>query len=172
MEANLQDFKPETPTAPSVIGFMWNDFSVARGESHFEYDPTRAFVYGENPTRFLLATSSTPAHRIQAVFRGHQHATIPNSMMRRLKAGRGVYRHWQEADSLAHRDAEPAALARIIETGEERRIPSGSVWTFNVAPDSVYGEAVGFDFDTFGILTVAESFEDWRLRVVNQNIRQ
>jgi hypothetical protein len=88
-------------------------------------------------------------------------------MMRRLKASRGIYRHWQDTDSLGDLKAAPAELATKIEVSQERRLPPQSVWTFNVSPDSVYGEGCDFSFDTFGIVTLASRFEDWRLRVVN-----
>lgn len=172
MQKSLLDFQPDSPTSPSVIGFMWNDFSVVRGEPQFDFDPGRAFVYGESTTKLILKESSGQARRIQAVFRAHQHATIMNGMMRRLMAGHGVYRHWQETDSLGLLEADPSVLAGKIETGPERAIPPSSVWTFNVAPDSVYGDACGFAFDTFGILTPAAKFEDWKLKVVNQTIRR
>jgi hypothetical protein len=171
MESALLDFQPQTPTSPSVIGFMWNDFSVVRGEPQFDFDPGRAFVYGESATRFILRQHSG-IRRIQGVFRAHQHATILNGMMRRLKASHGVYRHWQENDSLGLMNAEIPLLARKLEISEERAIPPLSVWTFNVSPDSVYGHACDFSFDTFGILTTASAFEDWRLRVVNQTIHK
>ena len=172
IDSTLLDFQPDTPTSPSVIGFMWNDFSVVHGEPQFEFDPGRAFVYGENTSRYLMRRLSSPSRRIQAVFRAHQHASILNSMMRRLKAGHGVYRHWQENDSIGMLDADVPAIAKKIDISEERSIPSGSVWTFNVAPDSVYGEACDFSFDTWGILTVAKDFKDWKLRVANQTVRK
>jgi hypothetical protein len=46
-------------------------------------------------------------------------------------------------------------------------VPANSVWTFNVSPDSVYGDGCEFSFDTFGILTTAQSVDDWKLRVIN-----
>ena len=88
-------------------------------------------------------------------------------MMRRLKASRGVFRHWQDDDSLELLDADETRLAKNLERSGERSIAPNSVWTFNVAPDSVYGEGCAFDFDTFGILKVAERFEDWKLAVTN-----
>ena len=91
-------------------------------------------------------------------------------MMRRLKAGQGVFRHWQEGDSIKLLDAGEAVLKGKIEHSEERHLVANSVWTFNVAPDSVYGEGCDFGFDTFGILTTARTFEEWKLRVVNLNI--
>ena len=91
-------------------------------------------------------------------------------MMRRLKAAHGVYRHWQDTDSVGLLDADVPVLEKKIEASPERSIPPLSVWTFNVAPDSVYGEACNFSFDTFGIVTTAPSFADWKLKVVNQTI--
>jgi hypothetical protein len=172
MDSTFLDFQPESPTVPSVIGFMWNDFSVVRGEPGFDFDPGRASIYGESTTKYLLNEFSSGRQRIQAVFRAHQHATILNPMMRRLKAGHGIYRHWQETDSLGLANADPSLLSRRLEVSEDRPIPPQSVWTFNVVPDSVYGEACDFWFDTFGILTLKESAADWRLRVVNQTTRK
>lgn len=167
----LKDFRPESPTEPAVLGFMWNDFSVVAGEPDLAIDPGRAFVYGPTVTRLLLEQASTPRRRVHAVFRAHQHANTLTPMMRRLKASRGVFRHWQETDALEWLAADPAALAARLETAEERPVPPGSVWTFNVSPDSVYGEGCDFDFDTFGILMTAAAVEDWRLRVVNLPVR-
>jgi hypothetical protein len=171
MEGTLVDFQPESPTVPAVIGFMWNDFSVVRGEPRFDFDPGRAFIYGESTTRYLLRESSGKKRRLQAVFRAHQHATVLNGMMRRLKVGHGIYRHWQETDSAAFLEAELPVVAQKIDLSEERSVPPGSVWTFNVVPDSVYGEALDYSFDTFGILTTGKNLSDWKLRVVNQTIR-
>jgi hypothetical protein len=170
MDSTLTDFQPDTPTSPAVIGFMWNDFSVVHGEAEFDYDPGRAFIYGENPTKVVLAEGSGSVRQLRAIFRAHQQATILNSMMRRLIPGHGVYRHWQETDSVSMLNSDPAAIAKNIDLSEERRVPLYSVWTFNVVPDSVYGEALNYSFDTFGMLTMATSFDDWRLRVINQNI--
>lgn len=160
--AELQD-----PTAPTVLGFMWNDFSVISSEPHFAVDPGRAFIFGKAATQFILQSASTSEHRVQAVFRAHQHAGQLTPVMRRLVAGRGVYRHWQDNDSTALLEAPPREIAKHLEHSEVRAIPTGSVWTFNVGADSAYGEGCGFTFDTFGILTTAPAFEDWRLRVVN-----
>ena len=167
---NWRDFQPESPVAPSVIGFMWNDFTVLAGEPQFAVDPGRAFVYGARWTQFLLRSASTPTRRVQAVFRGHQQAPRLNPMMRRLIASRGVFRHWQTNDGPALLDAPIPELEKILERAEVRALPPGSVWTFNVSPDSVYGEGCGFTFDAFGLLKTARDFADWRLQVVNQPV--
>jgi hypothetical protein len=78
-----------------------------------------------------------------------------------------VFRLWQTADSAALKNATISQLSKVLERDEVRSIPPGSVWTFNVSPDSVYGEGCGYSFDAFGILKIARNFSDWRLRVVN-----
>ena len=88
-------------------------------------------------------------------------------MMRRLKASLGVFRHWQDNDGLTHAEADEPKLRSLLETAAQRPIPPGSVWTFNVSPDTYYGEGCNYNFDTIGILKLAERFEDWRLRVIN-----
>lgn len=170
LEGSLLDFVPESPTTPSVLGFMWNDFTVVAGEPQFAIDTGRAFVYGDEATRTVLDAASGHGYRIRAILRGHQHSGVLNPMMRRLIASWGVFRHWQASDSLNRLDAAPAALANSLETSPVRALPDGSVWTFNVSPDSVYGAGCGFHFDTAGELVCAERWEDWRLRVLNINV--
>ena len=167
LKATFSDFIPESPTRPSVIGFMWNDFTLLREEPQFAIDPGRAFIYGDRLTHHVLDQGSSPSRRLRAVFRAHQHSSLPNPMMRRLVAAKGLHRHWQENDSLNLLNASQTTLEQKLESQELRSIPEGSVWTFNVSPDSVYGEGCGFSFDTFGILKTAEHFSDWRITVKN-----
>jgi len=163
----LLDFQPTDPISPSPIGFMWNDFSVLSGEPQFDVVTGRGLAYGSRATEFLLRSAGTESSHVQAVFRGHQQTSVLNPMMRRLLASRGVFRHWQTGDSPALSKAGVSELSKVLEQGAEREIPIGSVWTFNVAPDSVYGEGCGYSFDSFGILKVAHNFAHWRLQVVN-----
>jgi Calcineurin-like phosphoesterase len=167
----LQDFRPEDPISPAVLGFMWNDFSVLANEPEFSIDPGRAYVYGPQATRFLLKQARTQRSVLQAVFRGHQQSALPNPLMNRLLASHGIFRHWQDAESAPEFGSSIAELAKHLETGAIRVVPPGSVWTFNVGPDSVYGEGNHYTFDSFGILNTAKNFADWRLRVVNVEIR-
>jgi hypothetical protein len=163
----FQDFEPKDPVSPMVLGFMWNDFSVVSGEPAFALDPDRAFIFGEHASEFILRNASSPKRKLQAVFRAHQHSSQLNPMMRRLIASSGVHRHWQAGDALSRLESSPQELKKHLEVSDLRVIPPGSVWTFNVSPDSAYGEGCGFTFDTFGLLKPAAAFEDWRLRVVN-----
>jgi hypothetical protein len=162
----LRDFTPVAPTSPAVLGFMWNDFTVFRDEPGFAFNPDRAFVYGRTAVQYLLEQAGSGGAKLRAVIRGHQHAGMPDPLMRRLVASQGLFRHWQETNSLAARNAGRAPLARQLESGLTRRLPEHSVWTFNVAPDSVYGAGCDFDFATFGVLHLAPEFKDWQIDVV------
>jgi len=144
---------------------------VLSGEPEFAIFPGRAFVYGPQATRFLLQKAGTERSTLQAIFRGHQQSPRPDPMMNRLLASRGVFRHWQSAESTLGPGSTIEELSKRLETAPTRAVPTGSVWTFNVAPDSVYGEGNHYSFDAFGILTTAKDFAEWRLRVVNIEIQ-
>jgi len=169
--AALRDFQPLAPTDPEVLGFMWNDFTLQNGEPEFARDPGRAYVYGARTTAAILRHVSAPGREVRAVFRAHQHSTVPNPMMRRLVASRGIFRHWQAGDVSSLIEAPVAQLRGVIEQGEVRSIPAGSVWTFNVGTDSAYGRGNGYDFDAFGLLQLAPQFSAWKLRVVNVPVK-
>jgi len=168
----FQNHLPEDPVSPTVLGFMWNDFTVLGTDAQFSVDPDRAFIFGQQATQTILTSATSSNCVVQAVFRAHQHSGLLNPMMRRLVASSGLFRHWQSNDSPALLNSAPEELRTRLEQGTSRSVPSGSVWTFNVAPDSVYGEGCRFTFDTFGILTTAEKFENWTIRVVNTQPRR
>jgi hypothetical protein len=109
---------------------------------------------------------------VRGVFRAHQHSSAVNPMMRRLIAGNGLFRHWHEHDTLARANATATVLRGEckLEHSSERLLKDGSVWTFNVAPDSYYGRGNNYKFDTYGVLTTGDAFADWKLRVVNQAV--
>ena len=90
--------------------------------------------------------------------------------MNRVLASHGIFRHWQDAESTIEFESSIAELTKHLETDAIRLVPPSSVWTFNVSPDSVYGEGNHYTFDSFGILNTAKNFADWRLRVVNVEI--
>lgn len=165
-KAYFLDTALTSPTTPTLLGFMWNEFTLVKGQQELALDPGRGFVYGEELVRLVLTQANSANHRIRAVFRGHQHSSVPTPMMHRLVESHGLFRHWQPTDSAHALEATGAALR--VERGLERSIPEFSVWTFNVVPDSTYGIGNSFQFDTFGILRVTENFADWRIRVVNQ----
>lgn len=161
----FRDFTPESPTSPRTIGFMWNDFTVFGNEPPLGFD--RALTFGAKPTQRILADASTDKVRVRAVIRAHQHAAELNPLMSRLVASDGVFRHWQEDDPpVADAEKSVDALRRRLKPEESRPIPEGSVWTFNVAPDSAYGVGTKCDFVTVGMITLAPAFKDWRMSVV------
>ena len=171
-QSNFKDFTPTSPTTPTILGFMWNDFSVTSDEENLTIFPGRAWVYGKDLTRKVLNKGSSTQNKVKAIFRAHQHSGIPNPMMRRLVHSSGVFRHWQESRPPSALENEGSLESLNLETGNMRKLVEGAAYTFNVAPDSNYGAGNRYDFDTFGILNFAEAFEEWELEVVNlTNIR-
>ena len=171
LNLNLKDFVPQGATAPSPLGFMWSDFTITRDEPGIAYNNGRSFIFGQNATSVVLEAASDEDVKLWSVFRAHQHSSLSNPIMRRLVASKGLFRHWQTVDSLQLHSLAINSLKARIEVQDERAIPQGSVWTFNVAPDSVYGTGLNYRFDAFGILTLTEDPKDWRVRIVNQAIK-
>ncbi|MBK1881678.1 metallophosphoesterase [Luteolibacter pohnpeiensis] len=167
-ETRLKDFTPQGPTSPNLLGFMWSDFTVFGDEPSLGYG--RSLIFGESSTAYLLKSFSTEKQKIHAVLRGHQHASGPNPLMNRIVASGGLFRHWQEQHEEGNADLTPKELERKIETSPVRSIPDGSVWTFNVSADSVYGEGCHYDFGTFGIMSLKKSFSDWTMEVVKYDV--
>jgi len=163
-DEHFRDFTPEAPTMPRSIGFMWNDFTVFADEPALGYE--RSLVFGAKPTRRILADASTDSVRVRAVVRAHQHVAALNPLMSRLVASDGVYRHWQENESSADAEKSVNEIRRQLRPDQTRSIPDGSVWTFNVTPDSVYGVGTQCNFATVGMLKLAPAFKDWRMSVV------
>ncbi len=170
LKSKILDHTPLAPMSPLINGFMWNDFTVFASEPGLGYMDGRGFVYGKSGTRIVLDASAGAKARVRGVFRAHQHSSAVNPMMRRLVAGNGLFRHWHEHDSLAKADATAAVLRGKckLEHNATRPLKDGSVWTFNVAPDSYYGRGNSYKFDTYGVLSTGEAFADWKLRVVYQ----
>ena len=170
LKSKILDHTPLAPMSPLINGFMWNDFTVFASEPGLGYTDGRGFVYGKSGTRIVLDASAGAKARVRGVFRAHQHSSAVNPMMRRLVAGNGLFRHWHEHDSLAKADATAAVLRGKckLEHSTARPLKAGSVWTFNVAPDSYYGRGNSYKFATYGVLTTGEAFADWKLRVVHQ----
>lgn len=165
--SQLQDFTPVSPVSPTTLGFMWNDFSLLSSEVSLAYNPGRAWIYGKSATKHILAHSGTESHKLRAVIRAHQHSSVLNPMMRRLIAGKGAHRHWQEGDSAALLNADQRTLETTLESGQRRQFADGCVFTLNAAPDSVYGAGCHYNFDAYAIITTAERFSDWRFEVHN-----
>ena len=121
----------------------------------------------------MLKQAGKGAAKVHAVVRAHQHSGIPNPIMRRLVASRGLFRHWQEANSPAAQAEAPESLAGKLEsTATPRPLAEGSVWTLNVTPDSVYGSGNDFRFATTGVLVLGSGFPEWRMSAEVVEIRE
>lgn len=157
------DFKDDVelqyPTDGMHLGFMWNDFDVSnRVQVH--HDARRGTTYGKEVTEKILELQSSTTSKICGVFRAHQHGDP--SMMDALKANLGVYQLWSPENNAVARDCADEKNCRTLQ--------GGSVWTFNVGADSVYGQDFGFNFDAYARLVVQEALKDWKLQVFNANV--
>jgi len=113
------------------LGFMWNDFNVTGKGPTVEYS-VRGLTYGPDAVDVVLS-SQQGSYNIMAIFRAHQHSTEKNDvMMQKIMAGEGLC---SMHESGGH---------GVVGAAGDRK----NVYTLNVAPDSVYGEQIGFDYDT------------------------
>jgi hypothetical protein len=155
-----------------ALGFMWNDFEIANRHP-VVYEPKRGLSYGKELTEKILELQSSDKSKIFGVFRAHQHGD--RAMMEALKYNSGVYklwsftsddvmndRYWSHAENIVARDCADMTHCRTL--------IGGSVWTFNVGADSVYGNDFGFNFDAYGRLVVQQQLKDWNLQVFNTQI--
>ena len=142
--------KLRSPMGNSVdptLGFMWNDFVCDDSiDTPIAYSKIRhGFGYGKEGTQATLKQQGTQKSEIVGIVRAHQHTSNPNDlMMQKIIAGKGVARFWgsQKADAV------------------------DGVMTMNVAPDSGYGQGIGFDYDTsMGVSTDEKG--TWSRRIYN-----
>lgn len=167
-EQYFLDFTPVSPTSPRTIGFMWNDFSVFQDEPGLGFG--RSLIFGEEPTRQVLADASTDRIRVRGVVRAHQHAGTLNPLMARLIASDGVFKHWQDQETSVDAGQSVEAIRRNLRPDSSRVVPDGSVWTLNVSPDSVYGVGCGYDFVSVGVLKLGPEFDDWRMEFIKVDV--
>lgn len=137
------------------LGFMWNDFDVDHQDIDFQSVVGRGLSYGKVGTeRVLKILQSSAKSKLRGILRAHQHTcSIKDSMMKGLVESSGLYKLWKP-----------------YEKGLVRHLSDGIVWTFNVAPDSIYGQSVGFNFDTYVELKTAKDYKDWVMKVFNTTI--
>jgi hypothetical protein len=137
------------PVDTMSLGFLWTDFNVLDNKIAL-YTPGRGFEYGSRATQAILETQSSELSKIRGVIRAHQHT---DPMMEPLIRNKGVYKMWRE---------DEVSLSRTFK--------DGLVWTFNVAPDSVYGKGNGYNFHTFAKITLQKNYDDWHMQVFNVNV--
>ncbi|WP_162801711.1 metallophosphoesterase family protein [Candidatus Chromulinivorax destructor] len=155
--ASFLDFMPSSPSSfMGSIGFMWFDFKKF-GDSHWLAG--RGLAANEDLTQLVLDYQSAgSSKKVRGIMRAHQHAggiekQDPSNLMSELVASKGVYKLW-----------------RPIEINQKRSLHDGIVWTFNVAPDSLYGKFCHYGFDAYAIISIADRYEDWSMEVFNTKI--
>lgn len=151
----FKNYQPLT----TANGFMWTDFIVDPAKiialSPRDGCTGNLFEYGKRATEQLLRVWSGSSYTLRAIFRGHQHDFDPTPMRRRIlnhdrlshPQDAGVGKLWLEKGSV-HQE-KPALLQDI------------SVVTFSVAPQTGYD----WPYHSFGQLTIAPRYNDWRLQV-------
>lgn len=145
----------KSPMDAMGLGFMWYDFDV-RNLLQVYYEKGRGIYYGHQITKEILKLQSSATSKICGVFRAHQHGD-PH-MMEALKRSLGVYKMWQPIETKLY------PLYRSCQ--------DGIVWTFNVGPDSMFGQDFKFDFDAYVRLILHSKFEWWKMQVFNTLVVQ
>ena len=164
----LQNFVPSSPTGflekkPS-IGFMWYDF-IVKGTPSITYNPQRGWSCGKGVTQAILQLHSTDKVKVRGVFRAHQHSLDPKEPMMRRILGRDK-----------KMPVEDQGVGKLWIDENSKQTPGqlwdGIVCTFCVSPCTPYGqkEYNDFSYDAFGLLQMAESFQDWKLQVIRQEM--
>lgn len=148
------------------IGFMWNDFQVNE-KSPTRYYDGRGFRFSKNFTQYALNRASL-SNKVRGIFRAHQHTADRDDMMDHILGinnphdkHKGVSTLWKDYDFIIS-DSDGIALWDNI------------VCTFLVGADTVYSQRYykkQFTFDAFGILKMADKYENWRLAVYRNNLQ-
>lgn len=131
------------------LGFLWTDFNILDTKIA-SYNAGRGFEYGSQATKTVLEMQSSEHSKIKGIIRAHQHVS---DMMEPLLRNKGVYKMWR---------GDEVSLSRTFK--------DGIVWTFNVSPDTVYGQSYGYDFHTFAKITLQKNYDDWQMQIFNVNV--
>ena len=131
-------------------GFMWNDFEVKTSKKYM-WLGKRGLIYPRDSTVCLLQWQSRSFNKIRGVFRAHQHGDpdMMHSILDKDSGHTGLSKLWKNNNTM------------------NKNLWDGIVCTFCVAPDSIYSNGgKTFDYDAFGLLTMAKDFEKWNLEVI------
>lgn len=141
------------PKLTTSNGFMWSDFQV-NPLAPTSFSEGRGFCFGRSHSHSILEKASSGSAKCVGVVRAHQHGD--SAMMKRMlnKDGKnkhnvGVVKLWEDESNSEH-----------------DKLWKGFVATFNLCPDTPVGVEYEFGFDTHGVLTIGDKFEDWSLKVV------
>lgn len=143
-------------------GFMWNDFQVDTSFTNMSLPSDRGgqgmiWNLSKHDTLMHLKVASEGSSKLMGILRAHQHGfdDIMNIILNRpLPDGRQL-------------NEDNIGIAKLW-TDQSRtgtKLWHGIVVTFNVCPHTVYRIHNDFDFDAYGVLKVADSFDNWNLMV-------
>lgn len=156
--SSLQGFFKNNKLLDTSNGFMWTDFIVDHDKtlllSPRDGESGTLFEYGKKATEHLLKVWSGSSYTLRAIFRGHQHDFDATPMRRRIL----------NEDGLSHPSDTGVGklwIANTMHKEQPRLLRDVSVVTFSVAPEAGYG----WPFHSFGQLTVAQHYDDWRLEI-------
>lgn len=122
----------------SSNGFTWCDFDEYGLQTELSYQPGRGYMCG-------ILGKYLDDYNIKAIFRGHQHSGFG------LKIGGKT--HWTD-----FKTASLSEQASSKPGGFSLSLVNYPVFTFSTG-----SEGVQLPYDCFGILTVGEKWEDWKL---------
>lgn len=155
-------------------GFMWSDF-IVEGKKQLE-NSTRGegiFEYGQTATKALLLIAWKPIkhslheikHTLRGIFRAHQHTSSNADPMKQIilnfnETNPGIKQTapWYKAPA---QDAGIAFLWSDSQTKKAGSLKNIFVLTFSVSPGTPYD----WPYDAFGLLTLAEGYDNWNMHV-------
>lgn len=135
-------------------GFLWTDFTFSSDQPSL-YDAGRGLFMGQKLAQSVLNSYANRfgGVEVHGVIRGHQHGG--ENIERYYLFPKGLYQHW---------------IPSSQQTREPKFAIRDGVYTFNVAPNNLYGFGA-FDFDTYAYLTIKGPFQNWIFERVNNITR-
>jgi len=149
MIKKLEGFMPSgfKPRELVDIGFVNNYFVVNEEETG---DIVQESYVGRCAFNKNISLEILDKYGVRVMFRGHQHHNdfLIGQMLKKLIINHGMHSAWSEKQW----DGKSKYI-KLIEYGP--------VWTLIVAPEGY--KKVQYDFDTYVILHVGKTFDQWRL---------
>ncbi|MDR3550132.1 MAG: metallophosphoesterase family protein [Candidatus Babeliales bacterium] len=177
------------------IGFMWSDFRVDETIQTLITDSKRGagiYEYDKALTKAILKQASRSKHKVRGVLRAHQHSNYMGSMMKSIldphneTCHKGVSKLWKDPQYKVNKHAEPDVWDGMVCTFlvapdsvyscKDPGKKSSSICSCDV-PYSLNGcrgrvpteknpcKSALFDFDAFAIMTTADTYDQWKLKV-------
>lgn len=171
----------KNPQTNLYIGFQWNDYSVnpillnhvKLQVFALRSSTGRGWTMSKTFNEAALGLQSNDKNTVHGVFRAHQHTSSPHDlMMQRIlntdhkdhDTNIGVGKLWIEQQTHEHENQKGKEKG---DTQDPHALWENIVCTFNVCPHTPYQKA-GFNFDTYGLLTLGTEYTDWKLEIVRQ----